>query len=118
MRAYGALRHMKDLLAQDVFTFHDTLTDADTEVLAAADPNPGGFTIGNLTTKRFAAQLPPLDEFERRVAKADSIAIVGSGASLNGKNLGSQIDAHLEVCRFNDLVGSNLNAADLGSRST
>eukprot|EP00927_Polykrikos_kofoidii_P020703 TRINITY_DN19857_c0_g1_i1.p1 TRINITY_DN19857_c0_g1~~TRINITY_DN19857_c0_g1_i1.p1 ORF type:complete len:487 (+),score=47.53 TRINITY_DN19857_c0_g1_i1:46-1461(+) len=106
--ALEALRALSGLTPANVLAFRETWTDADTEALRNIDPRANGFVPhGELTTEAFARRLPSAKDFDKLLAKR-SIAVVGSGAVLNGALLGTEIDAHPLVARFNDLVGSRL----------
>ncbi|CAK0865644.1 unnamed protein product [Prorocentrum cordatum] len=52
------------------------------------------------------------------VDEGRSLAIIGGADSLKGGRLGQEIDAHGEVVRFNEIVGSKLVPEETGSRTT
>lgn len=98
---------------EHVFALQETWTDADTQLLQALDPQ-GGF--GN-TTAEIRRSLPSIKDLER-IRSNKRYASVGSGSTLKGGNMGSLIDEHEEVVRFNNLVGEALDAKDTGTKTT
>mmetsp|Transcript_43385 Transcript_43385/g.137179 ORF Transcript_43385/g.137179 Transcript_43385/m.137179 type:complete len:403 (+) Transcript_43385:50-1258(+) len=112
--ALQAFKAISGLEASDVLAFRETWTEADTELLRKLDSRNGSFTDGELTTEGIRLRLPSLKALEDLTARK-SFAIVGSGASLEGKHLAADIADHAEVARFNNFP---TDTEDLGNRTT
>lgn len=117
--AFEALQALSELQARDVFAFRETWTDFDTELLRGLDAGTNGFVPDDsFTTEAFAARLPSMDELKQVLHAGQSLAIVGGSDSLTGKGLGQEIDAHDQVVRFNEIVGSKLVPEETGNVTT
>lgn len=116
-RAAGFFESLRKVQAHDVFAFKETWTDEDTEILRSLDDASGGFTDGLLTTENFRERLLSIKELDELIAKK-RIAIVGGGRSLDSGKHGQEIDDHPVVARFNDMIGSKLNAQITGNKTT
>jgi hypothetical protein len=111
-----ALHDFKSILHYspfDVLAFRETWTEEDTEFLKSLDCHPNDFTDGELTTAKFAARLPSIQDLQDLLS-SKSVAIVGNAPSRPGK--GKEIDAHELVVRFNGHVGKTLND-DVGHKT-
>jgi len=115
--AFRALQSLSQFRAQDIFAFRETWSDEDTEMLLKLDPTAWAWAPGDLTTESFREKLPSKRDLMKLV-EAKGVAIVGGADSLSGAGLGSEIDAHPHVVRFNEIVGKKLVPKETGTKTT
>eukprot|EP00927_Polykrikos_kofoidii_P038434 TRINITY_DN3277_c0_g2_i1.p1 TRINITY_DN3277_c0_g2~~TRINITY_DN3277_c0_g2_i1.p1 ORF type:complete len:646 (+),score=95.37 TRINITY_DN3277_c0_g2_i1:47-1984(+) len=119
--ALGNLRMLAQIQATEALATRESWTDVDTDVLRIIDPLKFGFVStgdGIFTTEAFAKMLPSVADLKELVTSG-TLALIGSGGSLQNHSFGRGIDNHDQVGRFNDLVGSALtNATETGVKTT
>uniref|UniRef100_A0A7S2NF17 Uncharacterized protein n=1 Tax=Alexandrium andersonii TaxID=327968 RepID=A0A7S2NF17_9DINO len=109
-----------DKQACDVFAFKETWTFRDTDHLKYVVSNTpyrgadeaGALNVTELTDDTAITRLPTYKDFKRMLHLGD-IAMVSNGDGIHKKELGAEIDDHLQVVRF-----SNANATDLHAQTT
>lgn len=113
LEAFEMLKRLSQLKPVDIFAFRETWTDEDTKLLMELDRNPRTWVrTGNITTA-FAQRLPSIVDFTSWVARSP-LAVVGGADSIANMSLGSEIDEHRTVARFNDIVGNKLDKNETG----
>ncbi|CAK0837278.1 unnamed protein product, partial [Prorocentrum cordatum] len=113
LEAFDMLQRLSHLKPADIFAFRETWTNEDTKLLQQLDSSPKAWvTTGNITTF-FAQRLPSIDDFTDWVARSP-LAVVGGADSISNMSLGSEIDRHVTVARFNEIVGNKLERSETG----